>query len=527
MKWAILILATITMMTIVGVVSALAPRDVPPTPLAQLKQKFAERQTPSVDHSKFAQLQRAFISPQEVTEACIGCHNGRHIEVMRSNHWNWEREEYIQGRGVVYLGKRNAMNNFCLSAEGNELACAKCHTGYGMQSVKTFNFNDPRNVDCLVCHDGTTTYVKGKNQGGAPAPTVNLTKVAQSVGRPTRNNCGVCHFYGGGGNNVKHGDLEEAMFEPAREVDVHMGVDGANMQCVDCHITEKHNIRGQLYSLSSMNRNRVTCEQCHTNTPHDDDLLNEHTLKVACQTCHIPTYAKVNATKTYWDWSTAGKLRNGKPYEEKDAEGNVTYSSLKGTFHWGKNLTPEYVWFNGTADHYLQGDKVEDPTRPVVLNRLNGSYSDPDAKIFPVKIMRTKQPFDPVNNMLLALKLFAPSPGQGAFWKDFDWLRAAETGMRERGLPFSGQVSFIKTMAYWPLNHMVAPKEKAVQCKECHTHHNSRIANLRDFYIPGRDYSPPVESVGKWILLLTLLGVAGHGGLRVVAAVRLRKGGKS
>ena len=526
MKQAIPILATIALVVAVAAVSALAPKDLPPQPLAELKEQYAKKQTPSVDHSKFPQLQRAFTRPQEVTEACIGCHNGRHIEVMRSNHWNWEREEYVKERGVMYLGKRNTVNNFCLSAAGNELACAKCHAGYGMQSVKTFNFSDPRNIDCLVCHDGTATYAKGQNMGGAPAPTVNLTKVAQSVGRPTRNNCGVCHFYGGGGNNVKHADLEESMFEPTREVDVHMAVDGANMQCVDCHITKKHNIRGQLYSLSSMNRNRVTCEQCHTGTPHEDDLLNEHTLKVACQTCHIPIYAKVNATKTYWDWSTAGKLGDGKPYEEKDAEGNIVYTSMKGTFRWGKSLKPEYVWFNGTAEHYLLGDKVADPTKPVILNQFNGSYVDLDAKIFPVKVMRTRQVFDPVNQMLVALKLFAPKPGEGAFWKDFEWVRAAEVGMKERGLPFSGQIAFIETQAYWPLNHMVSPKEKALRCTECHTRQNSRIASLRDFYIPGRDYSPKVESLGKWLLILTLFAVAGHGGLRIVVSIRRRAGGK-
>jgi hypothetical protein len=48
----------------------------------------------------------------------------------------------------------------------NELACAKCHVGYGMESVKTFRFDDPRNVDRLP-----------------------------SVGRPGRSNCGVCHLY--------------------------------------------------------------------------------------------------------------------------------------------------------------------------------------------------------------------------------------------------------------------------------------------------------------------------------------------
>ncbi|MCS6830072.1 MAG: tetrathionate reductase family octaheme c-type cytochrome, partial [bacterium] len=333
------------------------------------------------------------------------------------------------------------------------------------------------------------------------------------------------HFFGGGGNNVKHGDLEEALLEPSRELDVHMASDGANMQCTDCHITEKHNIRGKLYSLSSMNRNRVTCEQCHGNTPHTDDLLNEHTLKVACQTCHIPTYAKENATMVYWDWSTAGKLRDGKPYEEKDAEGNIVYLSKKGSFRWGKNLKPDYVWFNGTADHYLPGDRVTDPSQPVAINRLAGSYADPDAKIVPVKIMRTRQFYDPVTQLLLLPKLFAPEHGVGALWKDFDPVKAVEVGMKERGLPFSGRVDFVETVMYWPINHMVAPKENVVKCTECHTRQGSRIANLTDFYIPGRDYSPKVEAIGKSILWLSLLGVLAHGGMRMFSAWKRNKEG--
>ena len=53
---------------------------------------------------------------------------------MEGNHWNWEREEYVEGRGIVYLGKKNALNNFCIGTHGNELSCAKCHIGYGMDS---------------------------------------------------------------------------------------------------------------------------------------------------------------------------------------------------------------------------------------------------------------------------------------------------------------------------------------------------------------------------------------------------------
>jgi len=259
-----------------------------PSPLMKLKEKYPVKYSPSADHSKFAELQRNFSSPQEVTEACISCHNKTHLEVMQSNHWNWEREEYIAGKGIVYIGKKNAINNFCIGIEGNEQSCAKCHIGYGMTN-RSFSYTDPANIDCLVCHDNTETYAKGNELAGMPDPSLDLNLISQNVGKPKRSNCGVCHFFGGGGNNVKHGDLEESMFEPSGDVDVHMAVEGVNMQCIECHTTENHNIAGKMYSLSSMNRNRAYCEDCHTEKPHEADILNEHTIKVACQTCHIPT----------------------------------------------------------------------------------------------------------------------------------------------------------------------------------------------------------------------------------------------
>jgi hypothetical protein len=123
-------------------------------------------------------------------------------------------------------------------------------------------------------------------------------------------------------NNVKHGDLDMAQFDTTRDVDVHMASDGPNMSYVDCQTATKHQMKGKSYSLSSMNRNRVQCEECHGAEPHAKQILNEHTLKVSCQACHIPTYAKVNPTKLRWDWSTAGRLRDGQPYEEKDAQGD-------------------------------------------------------------------------------------------------------------------------------------------------------------------------------------------------------------
>ncbi|MBW2737122.1 MAG: cytochrome C, partial [Deltaproteobacteria bacterium] len=48
-----------------------------------------------------------------------------------------------------------------------------------------------------------------------------LKAAAQSVGTPTREACGRCHFGAGGGDNVKKGDLGSAMLTPTPAADVH------------------------------------------------------------------------------------------------------------------------------------------------------------------------------------------------------------------------------------------------------------------------------------------------------------------
>jgi octaheme c-type cytochrome (tetrathionate reductase family) len=488
--------------------------------LEELKQQYAIKPVPTIDHSKLPELQRDFTSPQEVTETCNVCHTERHKEVMQSSHWNWERVTYVEGRGVAAAGKKNVLNNFCLGAQSNELSCAKCHIGFGMTNDH-FDFNNSRNVDCMVCHDTSEEYQKGSAMAGYPARTVNLTKVAQSVGNPGKFNCGSCHFMSGGGNNVKHGDLEMAQLACDRNVDVHMAANGMDMSCVACHTAENHQVKGRLYSVSSTNSNRATCEQCHTNTPHFDDMLNRHTAKVSCQACHIPIYAKVNPTKMSWKWSDAGELREGEPYNEFNSDSTQEYLSIKGTFTWAKNVKPDYIWFNGTADHYILGDTIK--TIPVQMNTLFGSHDNKESKIFPVKIHRGDQIYDKKYNILVQPKLFAENKGDSAFWKDFDWITASAAGMKQVGLPFSGDYDFVETEMYWPINHMVAPKEQTVGCAECHTRNEGRLANLTGFYLPGRDHNKLLDGFGILAFFGALIVVFIHASIRIIITIRQNK----
>ena len=103
-------------------------------------------------------------------------------------------------------------------------------------------------VDCLVCHDNSGVYLKQPGGAGAPDASVDLLQVARSVGMPLRQNCGSCHFQGGGGNAIKHGDMDETLLFPSARIDIHMG--RQNMQCIDCHRTEQHRIRGRSMSVS-------------------------------------------------------------------------------------------------------------------------------------------------------------------------------------------------------------------------------------------------------------------------------------
>ncbi len=232
------------------------------------------------DHSVL--MPGPYESGPEVTAACLECHADEAHEVAQTSHWTWlgEPVEVAWRDEPVALGKANAINNFCIGIQSNWPGCTRCHAGYGWDDAD-FDFSNTNNIDCLVCHDQSGTYVKAS--AGLPAEGVDLALAAQSVGTPSRVNCGGCHFNGGGGNGVKHGDLDESLYFPSENVDVHMG--RHNFLCVDCHQTQDHQIRGRSMSVSVDNANQVYCTDCHTPNLHSDARITAHVDTVACQTC--------------------------------------------------------------------------------------------------------------------------------------------------------------------------------------------------------------------------------------------------
>lgn len=505
----------------------------------------AKPQTGSTaDHSKFEELDKDFATGPEVTEACLECHTEAAKQVQKTKHWTWEFRNPVTEQK---LGKKNLVNNFCTSVRSNESFCNSCHVGYGWED-DSFDFTSEVNVDCLVCHDTTGSYKKLPGLAGHPnyetmewppksgkfREATDLKKIAQNVGKTSRQTCGACHFYGGGGDAVKHGDLDSSLAEPGRYLDVHMDAEGLNFTCGTCHLSSSHEVSGSRYAPTASDdqgalirgknndRNPTTCVACHGNAPHPGTTvstakLNAHTDKVACQTCHIPEFARGEiATKMTWDWSTAGKLdEQGKRIKIEGSEGRDSYDSNKGNFSYERFVIPEYVWFNGNIKYTLFGEKIAEDK--VQINEFLGSADDPNSRIWPVKVFRGKQPYD-VGNETLAV-FHTAGDDDSAYWKNYDWDKALKTGMKTQGLEYSGQMKFVETEMSWPITHMVAPRDDALECAQCHTE-NGRLQAISGVYMPGRDNTPIIDRLGFTLALFALLGVLLHGAARYFMSKR-------
>jgi octaheme c-type cytochrome (tetrathionate reductase family) len=511
-----------------------------PAPAATPAPQVKPATNSTADHSKFKELQQAFTSGPEVTKACLVCHTEAAKQVQKTKHWTWE---YLNPDTHQRLGKKNVINNFCTAVPSNYEFCTACHVGYGWKD-QNFDFTSQSNVDCLACHDTTGTYRKLPGLAGHPTykdveyppgsgkivKAPDLKQVAQSVGKTSRATCGSCHFYGGGGDAVKHGDLDSSLKNPGKYLDVHMAKDGLNFSCGTCHVTSGHEVPGSRYAVTvegkdvdvqrmhmrgKKDANPATCQACHGSKPHRGEKaarLNAHTDKLACQTCHVPEFARAQPTKMMWDWSTAGKLdKDGKPFKLKDSAGHDAYDSKKGNFRYESNVIPEYIWFNGKIDYTLRETKL-DPSKVVEINHFNGTPNDGKSKIWPIKRFVGKQPYDVGNNQLLVFHTYGKD--DSALWSNFNWDKAIQFGMKEIGAEYSGKYAFVSTEMSWPITHMVAPKDDALACKQCHTS-PGRLDKVPGLYMPGRHGNPLLDKLGWGIAGFAFLGVIVHGAGRI------------
>lgn len=405
----------------------------------------------------------AAITKYEGPQTCVACHQEEANGALHSEHVQWQ-------------GKWTQVNTYCTAPEPADYACLNCHATTG--AVKNLTVND---VDCLICHSNTyqrslqplsipltvvdwmgnskTYNTPLKNAQGnyefkprydlMPAGTT-MESLAQNVSLPNRATCLRCHAKAGGGDGVKRGDLSTASANPSLASDVHMSPTGANLLCQDCHAVDNHKIAGRGIDLRVSEGVTPTCQQCHSTSPHVDSQLNTHAQRVACQTCHIPTFAKDVPTEMSRDWtqpswsSTACSGQGGWIGHEVKAQ----------------NVIPTYTFWNGQSNVY-------DLANPLAIGS-DGFYtmaealgSIQDGKLYPIKVHTSVQPRSDATGRMVQYDVA------------WNFMTGFFEQAAQRGLAFMGlggtNYSWVNTRAEQLITHGVSPAAQALTCAACHT----------------------------------------------------------
>ncbi|RUM34965.1 MAG: hypothetical protein DSY58_07540 [Desulfobulbus sp.] len=398
------------------------------------------------------------------TATCLQCHKTEGVEVFNSVHYQWLGDTPYMTDGPARQGKIDVgVNSYCINTTGNWNGCGTCHAGLGARPETTLSTRQLENIDCLVCHQDK---YKRKKVNGVFVPdtakmTISMVEAARTVHLPTRISCLQCHAKGGGGDNFKRGDMALAHGTTAdKNFDVHMATTGENLKCQDCHITQKHRMAGKGSDLRPTDLDlEMSCTQCHkdkaTVNGHDDKDVGRHVARVACQTCHIATYARDAAdtaasekTEIHRDWLQPHVTATGAIHPTPTMAGN---------------LVPKYKWWNGLSTNYLLFDKiVVDPvTGRIPTSRPRGAVDDQNAKLYPFKYKTALQPLATNRDELIALDT-------SVYFGSGDASGATVKGLENMGYNAAEPYEWIETDTYQLISHEVSPASRALDCSSCH-----------------------------------------------------------
>lgn len=251
---------------------------------------------------------------------CLSCHLDEAEDMYASTHYQWQGDALYMVHGPQKQGKiADAVNSYCINILGNWESCGNCHVGLGTQPQAAENptQNQLENIDCLICHQQEYKRIKvdGNFVPDAANMVVSLDEAVQTVHLPVRRNCLQCHAKAGGGDAVKRGDLALASADTDDvQYDIHMSVSAGDLNCQECHISRNHRFAGKGSDIRPTDLDiHIACSACHTNKAksngHSSSTIGRHVARVACQTCHIPYYAKdandsvaTEATETHRTW---------------------------------------------------------------------------------------------------------------------------------------------------------------------------------------------------------------------------------
>ncbi len=406
----------------------------------------------------------------EGTKTCLGCHEKEAKLFFSSQHYQWLGDAlHISNAQGKKLGKMNTVNDFCTNPVANWIGrvenskgevltrgCSACHAGLGLKPEATLSRAQLENIDCLQCHASGYRREVFKNKKGEwewrPILWENkegLDSVAKRISLPTRAMCLRCHAASGGGANFKRGDIEYTLASTVRDYDVHMGKDGANMECIGCHKGSDHRVKGRGSDLSANDMaETVRCQDCHKDAPHANADLNRHATRVDCSVCHIPDFARTDATDMHRDWS----IPSYNPATEKYAA----------TISLQKDVTPVYAWFNGNTREQLLGTPLNKlPDGSVGMMIPEGSRQDASARIHAFKVHRGKLPYLKDKGWILPIQV-------EEFFKSGELEEAVKAAADSTYGIKNAKFGWVETTRYMGIYHGVRPKAQALGCGDCH-----------------------------------------------------------
>ncbi len=413
---------------------------------------------------------------------CQTCHYSQVNDMFGAVHYQWQGSGAKMINGDPVQGKiTDAMNAFCINILGNFGACGSCHIGLGALPSATQSQAQLDNIDCMLCHQKDYKRKKNVTTGLYEPDTANMTitmdQAVQTLHKPVKSNCLQCHAKAGGGDAVKRGDIALASGTTADTTyDRHMATAGGNFACQKCHTFTNHHVAGRGSDIRPLDSTTaVTCSSatCHPTKPtsHTTSAVVKHVARVACQTCHIPTYAKnasdttaTEATETSRDWRVS--------------EWNATLNRWEPTPTKANNLKPAYAFFNGTSWGYNLNDAVKIVGGLYRISEPVGSIADATtaSKLTPFKYKTAWQPVTTgqTTNVLIGLST-----------KDYFltgvYDTAVKAGLTNMGLPSTTPYTTVQTDEFLMLNHQVpSATGNVLACTSCHISTTATQMNLQN-----------------------------------------------
>jgi predicted CXXCH cytochrome family protein len=395
---------------------------------------------------------------------CVACHEAEAREVFASQHYQWKGASPLNENGASGQGKANGINSYCIAAQGPNFGqCNGCHVGRGAAPGTEATAAELANIDCLLCHQQEYRRVKvnGTFEPDVASMRISMDEAVRTVHLPTRAACLQCHAKAGGGDAYKRGDIALAHAATGdRAFDVHMATTGGNLACQSCHRTAGHRIAGTGTDLrASDSTTSIGCADCHadrTTGAHLSATVDRHVARVACQTCHVPRYAR-NAADT----AASEMTETHRTWLTPELVGGIYHPAVT----LAGDLTPRYAFWNGRQDTMLLGDTaaVDAATGFYATSRPVGSIADAASKLYPFKYKTAVQP------IATALSILTPMD-MALYRSTADAQAAARKGATNLGLDPATPLAFVTTDTMQLITHEVAPKEQALgaTCTACH-----------------------------------------------------------